>query len=110
MKWFKHYSDLSRDEDVARMIDKSGRDQLAVYGLFNIVMEQIAEKMKAGQPIDCSITYPISRWARIAGANKQRIRSLMEKLSTNRTLTVEFTDDTCSSDNAISAWFGGRIF
>ncbi len=96
MKWFKHYSDLSRYEDVARMMDESGRDQLAVYGFFNLVMEHIAEKIKPGQPNDCSVTYSAARWARIVGTNKQRVRGLMEKLSTNRALSVEVTDDTCT--------------
>ena len=96
MKWFKHMSDLSRDEDVARMMDESGRDQLAVYGFFNVVMEHIAEKIKPGQPNDCSVTYSATRWARIVGTNKQRVKCLMAKLSTNRALTVEITDDTCT--------------
>ena len=61
MKWFKHYSDLSRYEDVARMMDESGRDQLAVYGFFNLVMEHIAEKIQPGQPNDWSVTYSIAR-------------------------------------------------
>ncbi len=96
MKWFKHHSDLSRYEDVARMMDESGRDQLAVYGLFNLVMEHIAEKIQPGQPNDWSVTYSTARWARIVGTNKQRVRALMEKLSTNRALSVEVTDDTCT--------------
>jgi len=96
MKWFKHYSDLSRYEDVARMMDDSGRDQLAVYGFFNLVMEHIAEKIQPGQPNDWSVTYSIARWARIVGTNKQRVRALIEKLSINRALSVEVVDDTCT--------------
>ena len=96
MKWFKHHADMSRDENVARMMDESGRDQLAVYGLFNIVLERIAEKMEARRPNDCSVTYSSARWARLLGTNKQRAKGLMKKLSTNRALTVEVTDDTCT--------------
>jgi hypothetical protein len=96
MKWFKHHADMSRDENVARMMDESGRDQLAVYGLFNIVLERIAEKMEARRPNDCSVTYSPARWARLLGTNKQRAKGLMKKLSTNRALTVEVTDDTCT--------------
>ncbi len=96
MKWFKHMSDLSRYEDVARMMDDSGRDQLAVYGFFNLVMEHIAEKIQPGQPNDWSVTYSIARWARIVGTNKQRVRALIEKLSINRALSVEVNGDTCT--------------
>ena len=94
MKWFKHMSDPSRDEDVVRMMDESGRDQLAVYGFFNVAMEHIVEKMKPGKPNNGSVTYSAARWARIVGTNKQRVRGLMEKLSTNRALTVEVIEDT----------------
>ena len=94
MKWFKHHSDLSRNEYVAQMMDESGRDQLAVYGFFHIAMEHITEKIDPKRPNDFSVTYSTARWARIVGTNRQRVRALMEKLSTNRALSVEVADDT----------------
>ncbi len=41
MKWFKHMSDLPRDEGVSRYLDAAGKDHVTAYGFLMFVFAAI---------------------------------------------------------------------
>ena len=41
MKWFKHMSDLPRDEGVSRYLVAAGRDRVTAYGFLIFLLEAI---------------------------------------------------------------------
>ena len=52
MKWFKHYSDLPRDEGVSRYLDAAGKDRVTAYGFLMFLLEAIASRMDASEEAD----------------------------------------------------------
>ena len=65
MRWFKHMSDLSRDEGVCRFLDAAG-DRQAAYGFLVRMLEIVAAKMTpTGGDDDCTLEYSLREWRRI---------------------------------------------
>ncbi len=80
MRWFKHMSDLSRDEGVCRYLDRAS-DRLIAYGFLIRVLEIVAEKMT---PIcgleNCTVEYSVREWARILDCHSNRVDKFLPLL------------------------------
>lgn len=94
MKWFRHHSDLCRDEDVRTYFDKAGNDRLNAYGFLMLVLEAICERMANPNTGDygCSVRYSDKEWARVLGCHVNRVKKYMGLLPHISWVTVEFEE------------------
>lgn len=94
MKWFKHMSDLPRDEGVARYLDKAGNsNRLLAYGFLMFVFEAVALRMERGTST-CSVTYSITEWARVTYSHPNRVEKYLSMLRVVGWVQVECADST----------------
>jgi len=91
MKWFKHMSDLPRDEGVARYLDKAGKDWLVAYGFLALLLEAIASRMdpNVGHLV-CTATYSITQWERITNCHHNRVMKYLRLCEVIGWVRVEF--------------------
>ena len=96
MKWFKHMSDLPRDEGVARYLDKAGKDWLVAYGFLMLLLEAIASRMdpNVGHLV-CTATYSITQWERITNCHHNRVMKYLRLCEVIGWVRVEFEEGTC---------------
>jgi len=96
MKWFKHMSDLPRDEGVARYLDKAGKDWLVAYGFLALLLEAIASRMdpNVGHLV-CTATYSITQWERITNCHHNRVMKYLRLCEVIGWVRVEFEGSTC---------------
>ncbi len=78
MKWFKHFSDASSDEDVARLIAEFGGDGYMYYWR---VLETIASQMKIVNT-QTSLTYSWKIWAQMTGLSQQKFKKITNFIET----------------------------
>ena len=97
MKWFKHMSDLPRDEGVARYLDAAGRDHVTAYGFLTLLLEAIATRMdwREGDHI-CSATYSIAHWGRITYSHPNRVTKYLRLCEVIGWVLVEFEGSSCT--------------
>ena len=96
MKWFKHMSDLPRDEGVSRYLDAAGRHRVTAYGFLMFLLEAIASRMNAGEgDLVCSATYPIAEWQRITYSHPNRVRKYLRLCEVIGWVLVEFEEGMC---------------
>ena len=95
MKWFKHMTDLSQDEDIARYLDESGRDQATAYGFLVLVLETVASRMGAKGDPNCSATYSISQWQRLTYSHANRVMKYLRLCKVIGWVQVEFEGSSC---------------
>lgn len=96
MKWFKHMSDLSRDEGVCRYLDAAGNDRLVAYGFLMLVLEAIASRMGWGEgDIICSATYSTRQWGRITYSQTNRVRKYLDMCEVIGWVLVEYEGRMC---------------
>ena len=96
MKWFKHLSDLPRDEGVSRYLDAAGKDRVVAYGFFMFVIEAIASRMDWEEgDLVCSATYSITHWGRITYCHPNRVRKYLELCKVIGWVHVEFKGGMC---------------
>ena len=96
MKWFKHDSDLQRDEGVARYLDAAGKDRVTAYGFLMFVLEAIASRMDASVGhLVCSATYSIAHWGRITYSHPNRVRKYLGLCEVIGWVLVGFEGGTC---------------
>ena len=97
MKWFKHLSDLPRDEGVSDYLDEAGKDRLLAYGFLILVLEAIASRMIADKGhLKCSATYSIPRWGRITFSHPNRVTKYLELCRVIGWVDVEFEEGSCT--------------
>lgn len=96
MLWFKHYSDLSRDEDVSRYLDEAGRDRVIAYGFLMHILEAIASRMNAAEGhLVCTATYSLSQWGRITYSHPNRVMKYLRLCEVIGWVQVEFEGSSC---------------
>lgn len=96
MKWFKHMSDLPRDEGVSRYLDAAGKDRVTAYGFLMFVLEAIAARMDANTGhLVCSATYSISHWGRITYSHPNRVRKYLRLCRVTGWVQVAFEEGSC---------------
>ncbi len=78
MKWFKHFSDASDDEELAMLIAEFGGDGYMFYWR---VLETIASQMKP-QNAQTSLTYSWRIWSQKLGISQQKLKKIYNFLST----------------------------
>ena len=78
MKWFKHFSDASSDEDIARLIAEFGGDGYMYYWR---VLETIASQMKIVNT-QTSLTYSWKIWAQMTGLSQQKFKKITNFVET----------------------------
>lgn len=88
MKWIKHQTATRRDEKVARLISEGGEKGMALYGLYWMVQEIIAEQMEGPNP-NCSVSYPISVWSHLLVTRGSLVVSTLSRLGATGLVTVE---------------------
>jgi len=99
MRWFKHMSDLPRDEGVARYLDEAGKDRMAAYGFLIFLMEAISSRMNTNQGDDvCSATYSITHWGRITYSHPNRVRKYLALCEVIGWVQVGFEGGSCKVD------------
>ena len=99
MRWFKHMSDLPRDEGVARYLDEAGKDRLAAYGFLIFLMEAISSRMNTNQGDDvCSATYSVTHWGRITYSHPNRVRKYLALCEVIGWVQVGFEGGSCKVD------------
>ena len=97
MKYFRHMSDLSRDEDVSRYLDAAGKDRVTAYGFLMLLLEAIASRMdwREGDLI-CSATYSIRQWGRITYSHANRVTKYLGMCEVIGWVEVEFDGSSCT--------------
>jgi len=75
MKWFKHYTNASDDEFIARLEDEFG---LEGYARWWKLLEVIAQNM--GGESGCSATYPWSHWQRFLKGKRRKLEPFLAHL------------------------------
>lgn len=96
MLWFKHYSDLSKDEDVSRFLDAAGKDRVTAYGFLMFVLEAIASRMNAAEGhLVCTATYSIRQWGRITYSHANRVTKYLRMCEVIGWVHVEFEGSSC---------------
>ena len=96
MKWFKHMSDLPRDEGVSRYLDAAGKDRVTAYGFLMFVLEAIAARMDANTGhLVCSATYSITQWGRITHCQHNRVMKYLPMCEVIEWVVVEFEGSIC---------------
>ena len=94
MRWFKHMSQLTRDEGVSRYFESN---RLAGYGFMILVLEAVAERMDlAGDR--CAATYSRSEWARITRSTTRSVSKDMAELRAVEWIIVTTEDDQITVD------------
>ena len=98
MKWFKHMTNSSLDERLARFTDKYG---LEAYGFFWRVLEAIAENVD--ETNRKHIEYSIKTWCKLLGIRPQTFRKLIQESSVLGLFHVSFNSDlvTVESPNIL---------
>lgn len=95
MRWFKHMTDLSRDEDISRYLDVAGRDKATAYGFLMLIFEVIASRMGGKGDNNCSATYSIPQWGRITYSHPNRVRKYLSMCEVIGWVLVEFEGSSC---------------
>ncbi len=96
MKWFKHYSDLPRDEGVSRYLDAAGKDRVTAYGFLMFLLEAIASRMDASEGhLVCSASYSIAHWGRITYSHANRVGKYLRLCEVIGWVLVEFEEGMC---------------
>ncbi len=96
MKWFKHMSDLPRDEGVSRYLDAAGRDRVTAYGFLIFLLEAIASRMLVQEgDLICSATYSIPQWGRITHSHPNRVRKYLGMCEVIGWVLVEYEGGMC---------------
>jgi len=96
MKWFKHMSDLPRDEGVSRYLDAAGKDRVTAYGFLMLLLEAIASRMQVQEgDLICSATYSIPHWGRITYSHPNRVRKYLGTCEVIGWVLVEFEGGMC---------------
>lgn len=90
MKWLKHMTATWDDERVARLVDKSGMEGLAMYGLYWRVQEIIASQMEGIDP-HCSVRYTVTRWSLLLSLRGSLVFSALSRLAVTGLVTVQRT-------------------
>lgn len=99
MKWFKHLSDLPRDEGVSRYLDEAGKERVIAYGFLMFVLEAISSRMESKEGhIVCSATYSIPQWQRITYCHPNRVRKYLHMCEVIGWVQVEFEGSSCKVD------------
>ena len=98
MKWFKHMTNSSLDERLARFTDKYG---LEAYGFFWRVLEAIAENVD--ETNRKHIEYSTKTWCKLLGIRPQTFRKLIQESSVLGLFQVSFNSDlvTVESPNIL---------
>ena len=98
MKWFKHMTNSSLDERLARFTDKYG---LEAYGFFWRVLEAIAENVD--ETNRKHIQYSTKTWCKLLGIRPQTFRKLIQESSVLGLFQVSFNSDlvTVESPNIL---------
>ena len=78
MKWFKHYSDASNDEELAMVVSEFGSDGYMFYWR---VLETISSQMQPHTP-QTSLTYSWKIWAQKIGLSQQKMKKIYNFLTT----------------------------
>jgi hypothetical protein len=96
MKWFKHPSDLARDEDVSQYLDAAGKDRVSAYGFLMFLLEAIASRMSAKDGhLVCSAKYSIPQWGRITFSHPNRVTKYLQLCKVIQWVVVEFDEGSC---------------
>lgn len=98
MKWFKHMTNSSLDERLARFTDKYG---LEAYGFFWRVLEAIAANVD--ETNRKHIQYSTKTWCKLLGIRPQTFRKLIQESSVLGLFQVSFNSDlvTVESPNIL---------
>ena len=94
MKWFKHMTNSSLDERLARFTDKYG---LEAYGFFWRVLEAIAENVD--ETNRKRIEYSTKTWCKLLGIRPQTFRKLIQESSVLGLFQVSFNSDLVSVES-----------
>lgn len=94
MKWFKHMTNSSLDERLARFTDKYG---LEAYGFFWRVLEAIAENVD--ETNRKHIQYSTKTWCKLLGIRPQTFRKLIQESSILGLFQVSFNSDLVSVES-----------
>lgn len=94
MKWFKHMTNSSLDERLARFTDKYG---LEAYGFFWRVLEAIAENVD--ETNRKHIEYSTKTWCKLLGIRPQTFRKLIQESSVLGLFQVSFNSDLVSVES-----------
>lgn len=94
MRWFKHMSDLKRDEGVSRYLESN---KLAGYGFLMLVLETVAERMDLTSD-RCAATYSRAEWARITRSTIRSVDRHLVGLELIDWINVSATDEGTTVD------------
>lgn len=88
MRWFKHMTNSSLDEKLARFMDKYG---LEAYGFFWRVLEAIAENVD--ETDRKHVEYSSKTWCKLLGIRPQTFRKLISESEVSGLFQVCFNSD-----------------
>ncbi len=97
MKWFKHMSDLSRDEGVSSYLDDAGNDRVLAYGFLMFILEAIASRMDAAKgDVVCCATYSLRQWGRITYCHSNRVLKYLRMCEVIGWVQIGFEGSSCT--------------
>jgi len=94
MRWFKHYSDASSDQDISKLIDEFGGDGYMFYWR---VIEVIASQMKP-ENTKTNLDYSYKKWAESCGLSQQKFKKICDFVSTLSLLILKKREKSCEID------------
>jgi len=92
MRWFKHLCRARDDEAMVQILAEFGPEG---YGVWWIILEQIAEQMD-GKSDRCSCRYPLKKWASNCGVSAKKFQKIAGKLSKLGKITTENSENLYS--------------
>jgi hypothetical protein len=85
MRWFKHYSDVHDQEELAQLIDSEGAE---IYGIYWLILEKIVKQMDAS--LKAEATYSLKYWANHCRVSTQKMAKVLQKFGKTDLLLPEF--------------------
>jgi len=89
MRWFKHIARAREDEAMVELLSEFGPEG---YGVWWIILEQIAEQMD-GKSDRCCCRYPLKKWATNCGVSAKKFQKIAEKLAKLGKISIEKTEN-----------------
>ena len=100
MKWFKHPTDLFRDEGIRAYLG-SFQDQITAYGFLILILEIVSERMNSEEDDPkCAVTFPVRDWARLTNCHVNRVNKYLACLPETGWVSLKFDKGNCTVEIA----------
>jgi hypothetical protein len=92
LKWFKHLSNLNRDQLISDYLGECGKDAAEGYGILMLLFENVAENMNGPNALP-ELTLSLPQWSRRLYSHHNRVSKYLGNLEVTGGVTVEYIED-----------------